>query len=161
MIGEEAATDTFLTQQEPPRMLILSERVGGCMLRRSFGILGVILALFPNRVIEWYEQVAFADRGESSPKTWLSPAIRAKGVVFIFASLTGGILYRGLLFGTGVAGILAFLFPKQYLKTGIKVAYTHSGDVVWKPLFITIARILGGCYAIAASKSILKQLNGN
>ena len=142
-------------------MLILSERVGGCMLRRSFGILGVILALFPNRVIEWYEQVAFADRGESSPKTWLSPAIRAEGIVFIFASLTGGILYRGLMIGTGVAGILAFLFPKQYLNTGIKIAYTHGSDIVWKRLFITTARILGGCYAIAAFKSVRKQLKGN
>jgi hypothetical protein len=116
------------------------------MSRALFGILGVFLALLPERVARAYETAAFENPEACTAKEYLVPVIRTEGVVFALVSLAGGRAYDRLMDVTGIAGALALCFPRRYLETGASLVYEYSDALEWRGKFVTVARVLGAAF---------------
>ena len=113
------------------------------MARLAFGPLGVVMALFPDAVLEAFEDVALENPEECTANPYIVPAIRAEGAVYALASVVGGRTYRWLLGIGGVAGVVVALFPDRYLEFGAELAYENPEDVAWNDDFVTAVRVLG------------------
>ncbi|SDR43784.1 hypothetical protein [Natronobacterium texcoconense] len=120
------------------------------MVRLLFGLLGVVIALFPDGVRETYEEVAFENSDDATPKPWLVSGIRAEGILYALASAAGGKSYAWLLNVAGLAGGLAALFPKQYLETGVEVAYEDADTLEWRDGVVTAVRGIGTLLVLLA-----------
>ena len=123
------------------------------MVRVIGGLLGVLLALFPERCLETYESVAIENRDECSRRSWIVPAVRVEGVGFLLASLLGGQAYARLLDIVGLAGSVALVAPQRYLRFGGRVGYTGTGPVEWNRRFVTAVRIIGALVLAAAVRN--------
>ncbi|AFZ72605.1 hypothetical protein [Natronobacterium gregoryi] len=120
------------------------------MVRLLFGLLGALMALFPDGVREAYETAALEDPDASEPKPWLVSGIRAEGIVYALASTVGGKSYAWLLNVAGIAGVLAALFPKQYLETGAELAYEDADALEWRDGVVTAIRGIGALLVVLA-----------
>lgn len=126
------------------------------MSRAIFGLLGVLLALFPKRSFDVYEAFALEDPEECTAKPWIVPAIRTEGLVFALCSLTGRTAYRWLLTLVGVAGGVALLFPRRYLDFGADQAYERPETVTWKRRFVASVRVFGA-FALGLALTGLRE----
>jgi len=126
------------------------------MSRVVFGLLGVVLALFPERSLAAYEGFAIENPDECDRKAWIVPAVRAEGLVFALCSLTGERAYARLLNLVGAAGAIALLFPRQYLDFGANLGYEQPGAVEWTDRFVTAVRGLGALSLILALRAAKK-----
>ncbi|MCW8172918.1 hypothetical protein [Natrialba swarupiae] len=127
------------------------------MSRIVFGLIGVVVALFPDGVIESYEAIALENPEECSAKPWLAPAVRAEGVLYVLATLAGGRAYGWLLNVAGVAGLVAAVAPKQYLDAGASLAYDRPEEVNWNEGFVTGVRVLGFALVVLAARALGKR----
>jgi hypothetical protein len=120
------------------------------MTRRLFAALGIVMALFPDRVLSGYERIAFEAPEEAAARAWIPGAIRGEGLAFALAGVMGGAAHAWLLRFLGVVGAFAAIAPRQYLALGGRVAYERSTEVRWRSGFVTAARGLGVlCVALA------------
>ena len=124
------------------------------MARLAFGPLGVVMALFPDAVLEAFEDVALENPEECTAKPYLVPAVRVEGVVYALASVVGGRAYRWLLGIGGVAGVVVALFPDRYLAFGAELAYENPEDVEWSDDFVTAVRVLGVVLVLLALSAV-------
>lgn len=127
------------------------------MGRFTFGFLGLVLALFPERVVESYEELAFENPEECAAKGWIVPGTRAEGLAFAVFSLIGGKGYAWLMNLTGAAGVVALLFPKRYLDFGTELAYERPEAVEWKDGFVDLTRFLGALYVLLAIEAFKRR----
>ncbi|SEL47746.1 hypothetical protein [Haloferax larsenii] len=123
------------------------------MSRIVFAILGAVVAVFPKQTLTVYEWLAIENRDECTRRSWVVPAVRVEGVVFLVASLLGGKTYQRLLDFSGAVGAVALAAPKQYLGVGGWLSYQSSETVEWNSRFIAVARSFGGLVLLSAIRS--------
>ncbi|MEY7847778.1 hypothetical protein AB7C87_01050 [Natrarchaeobius sp. A-rgal3] len=127
------------------------------MSRIVFGLVGAVVALFPEGVLEAYETVALENPDECSAKPWLVSAIRAEGVLYVLATLAGGRAYGWLTNVAGIAGLAAAVTPRQYLDAGASFAYERPEDVDWNEEFVTGVRVIGVMLVVLALSAFRKR----
>ncbi|WP_311172315.1 hypothetical protein [Halobellus ordinarius] len=120
------------------------------MIRAFIGVLGVLTAVFPNRIIAIFETVAIENPDEYTRKPWTDSAIRSEGIVVTVASLIGRQAYAWLMNLTGVFGAVVLLFPEAYRDFATSLLYTHPDEVEWNDQFTNRIRLIGIAYIILA-----------
>lgn len=120
------------------------------MTRILLAALGVVMALFPDRVLSGYERIAFEAPEKATTRSWIPGAIRAEGLAFALPGAVGGAAHAWLLRIIGVVGAFAAVAPRQYLALGGRVAYERATELQWRAGFVTVTRGLGVlCVALA------------
>ena len=127
------------------------------MGRTLLTVLGIVMALFPDRVTDWYQRIAFEDPEAAVGKEWLPAAVRAEGLVVGLLALVGGRGYAWLLNLMGLAGGIVVLFPKEYLDWGARVAYRNPEEIEWVDWFPTVARGLGVLYVVGSLREYRRR----
>ncbi|AXR77352.1 hypothetical protein [Natrarchaeobaculum sulfurireducens] len=118
------------------------------------------MALFPDSVLEAFENVALENPEECTANPYIVPAIRAEGTLYALASVVGGRTYRWLLGIGGVAGVVVALFPDRYLEFGAEIAYENPEAVDWNDDFVTAVRVLGVVLVLLALNAARSGGNG-
>lgn len=131
------------------------------MARVIFGLLGLVSALFPERVCKTYERIAIENPDECTARASFIPAIRTEGLMFAVVSLVGGTAYAWLMNLVGAAGALAVLFPEQSLTLQARVVYEQPDTVEWKERFTTVVRWFGVLYLVLALGAFRKRRSDN
>lgn len=129
------------------------------MIRGFIGLLGVLTALVPNRMIAIFEGLAIENPDECATKPWISSGIRAEGVVIVAASLLGGRAYAWMMNLTGTFGAVILLFPQLYQRVATALLYEHPDEVKWNDRFTNGVRIIGVVYLLLAIRSLRKRRN--
>lgn len=127
------------------------------MARTLLAALGVIMALFPDRVTDWYQRIAFENPEAAVGKDWLPSAVQAEGLVVGLLALVGGRSYGWLLNLMGIAGGIVVIFPKRYLDWGMRVAYRNPEEIEWTSRFPTLARGLGILYVVGSLRAYKRR----
>lgn len=125
-------------------------------MRLVIGVLGAITALFPDRIIAVFEEVAISDSGDASTRLWFRSSIRVEGILITAACLFPGRLYAGMLNLTGLFGTVVVLFPDIYRKIATTMMYDRPDQVEWNNRFTPLVRLIGVVYIIMAIRA-LKQ----
>ncbi|MFB6164657.1 MAG: hypothetical protein ABEJ31_05815 [Haloarculaceae archaeon] len=125
------------------------------MIRLVFAVIGLLEALFPRKLIDFFEPVAFenADAGELRATT--VPIARLEGVVFTIAALRrrgSSSLLWGLL---GTVGLTAALAPERYLQTGLRMAYRNPEELTVRSWVVPLTKAVGALYVVAALRGLL------
>lgn len=127
------------------------------MLRAVVGILGVLTALFPDRILDVFETVAIENPDESATKSWVRSGIRVEGLVVTIASIIGGRVYGRMMAFTGMFGAIVLLFPRLYRRFAITLLYEHPDKVEWNHRFTDGVRIIGALYVLFALRAFIKR----
>ena len=128
------------------------------MSRALIGVLGAILAAFPERVVRVYESIALGNAEEATAKRYLVPTVRAEGLAYVLVAAIDGRVYDRLMDVVGVFGALALCFPRRYLETGGRLVYADG--VQWRDGFVTVARALGAGALALSVRAYLKRSDG-
>ena len=131
------------------------------MARTLLAGLGILMALFPERVTDRYQRLAFENPEAAVGKGWLNSAVRAEGLVIALVSLVGGRGYGWLLNLMGIAGGIVLLFPKRYLDWGASVAYRNPEEIEWTGWVPTVARGLGVLYVVGSLREYKRRHCGD
>jgi len=118
------------------------------MTRASFVTLGVVEALFPARITDLYEKLAYENPDDGVRKEWLLSVVRAEGVVVAVVCLLGGRGYAWLLNLMGFAGAVAACFPSQYHDFATRLIYENPDEIESTDRFPMIIRGLGLLYVV-------------
>ncbi len=116
------------------------------MARASFVALGIVEALFPARITDLHEKLAYENPDEVVRKEWLLSVVRAEGIVVGAVSLLGGRGYAWLLNFMGLAGAVAACFPSQYHHFATRLIYENPDEIESTDRLSTIIRGLGLLY---------------
>ncbi|SDR29428.1 hypothetical protein [Natronobacterium texcoconense] len=127
------------------------------MARPFIGFLGVLAALFPDRMVALFESVAVDNPDECSTRSWLESGIRTEGVVIVAASLLGGRAYGWLLNLTGAFGAVLLLFPRVYRDLATVLVYDRPDDVEWNDAFTRGVRVIGVAYLLLSIQAFVKR----
>lgn len=127
------------------------------MVRAFIGILGVLTAIFPNRIIELFEAVAIENPDDCTRKPWIDSGIRTEGIVVAVVSVIGRRVYAWLLNLTGVFGAVILLFPEGYRDFATTLLYEHPDEVEWNDRFTNRIRIIGVVYILLAVWTYTKR----
>ena len=120
------------------------------MSRLLLGVLGLVLAAIPDRVIEWYESIAVASPDVPATKPWLPSVVRAEGIAYVAIALVGGRAYAWTMGLVGAVGAIAAAIPERYLAFGARIGYDRPGSIVWRDRFVSVVRAIGvGCVLLA------------
>ena len=123
------------------------------MARSSLVALGIVEALFPARLTDWFENTAYENPDDVVRKEWLLSVVRAEGVVLAVVSLLGGRGYAWLLNTMGFVGTIAACFPRQYVGFATKLAYENPAEIESTDRFLSIVRGLGVLYVLTCLKA--------
>ena len=127
------------------------------MSRALFGVLGALLAAFPERVIQAYESIAFENAEAATARRYLIPTVRAEGLAYVLVAAIGGRAHDRLMDVVGVFGALALCFPRRYLETGGRLVYEDADELEWRNGFATAARALGAVFLAVSVRAFLKR----
>lgn len=130
------------------------------MGRFLIGLVGSIAAVFPDRMLDLFEQFAVENPREGTPKPWIGSAIRTEGVIVVLASLVGGRAYAWMMNITGIFGAIIVAAPDLYRRFAIAFLYEDSDVVKWDDRFTTGVRIIGLLYVLLAAVSFRKRQTG-
>jgi len=120
------------------------------MARTSFIILGIVEALFPSRLTDLYEKLAYENPEAGIRKEWLGSVVRAEGIVVAILSLLGGRGYAWFLNFIGLAGAIAASFPAQYLDFATRLIYENPEDIESTDRIPAVIRGLGLLYVFVS-----------
>ena len=124
------------------------------MIRPLLGLVGIVLALVPGRIIGLYEILAIKNPDECPPKGWVTPAIRAEGIGLAIFALSGGRAYTTFMKFVGAVGVVAFFFPRQYAAFGFSIAWNRSDSIEWKSGFFQAVRVAGAFSVLLAHRAL-------
>lgn len=127
------------------------------MFRPLVGLLGVLSALFPERILALFEGVAIENADDAAIEQWLSNGIRIEGVVVTLASVVGGRAYAWMMNLTGAFGVLLLLAPRLYRAFATRVLYDSPSDVEWNDRVTTGLRVIGFGYLAMAVVEYAKR----
>jgi hypothetical protein len=128
------------------------------MIRSFLGLLGLLTALFPERIIEVYETVAIENPEECDVQPGIRPGIRAEGALVTLASLTDGRAYAWMMNLTGAFGAVVLAFPHLYRDIDTALVYDDPDAVEWNDRFTDGVRTLGLVYVLMAVKAYKNRL---
>jgi len=126
-------------------------------MRPVIGVLGAITALFPNHIIDVFEEVAISDSGDASTRSRFRSSIRVEGILITIACLLGGRLYAGMLNLTGLFGAVVVLFPDMYRKIATTLIYDQPHKIEWNDRFTPVVRLIGVVYILMAIRAFKKR----
>jgi hypothetical protein len=123
------------------------------MVHRTLALFGLVEALAPRRLVALGERLAFRDRGESELRSWVVPAARLEGLLWVLLARRGSSsTLRSLL---TVIGLPALLAPEQFLHTGLRLAYENSDRIEPRPWVVPATRLVGLAYVLVGFRSWL------
>lgn len=127
------------------------------MIRAIIGLIGVLTAVFPDRIIEVFEAVAIENPDDCTRKPWIDSGIRTEGIVVAVASVIGRRVYAWLMNLTGVFGAVVLLFPEAYRDFATTLLYEHPDEVEWNNRFTNRIRLIGVVYILLAVWTYTKR----
>lgn len=122
-----------------------------------FGLLGIVMALFPEQVRGLYERLAFENPEEVRARSTFSPAIRAEGIGFVLVSILGGRAYKASMYVLGLAGAIALVVPKQALRFSEAYAYEQPETIEWNRGLVGAIRCFGVLYLLIALNALTNR----
>lgn len=127
------------------------------MSRAMSGLLGIVMALFPEQVRGLYERFAFVNSEEVRARSTFSPAIRAEGIGFVLVSVLGGRAYRASMYALGLAGTIALVVPKQALRFSETYAYERPETIEWNEGVVGAIRCIGVLYLLISLSALTNR----
>ena len=127
------------------------------MARRLLGVLGVLAAVLPDRMVDVFETVAIENPEECTTRPWVRPGIRLEGVAIVVASVVGGRAYAWLMNLAGVFGAVVVLFPQVYREVAVPLLYENPGEVEWNDRATDGVRVIGVVYVLVARRAARKR----
>ena len=127
------------------------------MLKRLMLAVGVVEVLFPKRVIRTAERIALENPGDCDLRGSTVPIARLEGITYLAFVLRGDTSapwFRRLF---GLFGAFAFLFPRQCMGLGTRLAYRNSDECEWKPWVEPATRVVGLFYVLVAVSGVLND----
>lgn len=126
------------------------------MSRLIGAFVGVVMALFPNKFLTEFENLASKNPDEFQAKHWLVPYVQAEGLLVALLCLAGGRAYALVMKFIGAIGVIQFLSPEKYLEFGANMAYEQPDTYEWKKGVLPAIRIIGVICILLAVRA-LKQ----
>ena len=120
------------------------------MMRTLVVAVGLLEALFPDRLVSRAERVAFENPDDARLRPWTIPMARLEGLAFAWIGLYDGVRSESVVRLLGPLGVLMCLFPRQALAFGLAVAYENPGEIEPKPWVGHATRGIGACYVVLA-----------
>lgn len=127
------------------------------MIRPMVGLLGIVTALVPDRILEAYETFAIENPDEQSLRSGVSRGIRGEGAVVTVLSLLGGRGFAWMMNVTGAFGAFVLLFPERYQRLAARLLYENPEDVKWNDRFADGVRVIGVLYVFLALREFQKR----
>jgi hypothetical protein len=125
------------------------------MAKRTLALLGLLEALFPRRIVTLAERVTFRDRGEAELRSWIVPAARAEGLLWLLLVRRGSTPALGTLLG--IAGVPALLAPRRTLDVALRLAYEESETIELASWVVPVTRVIGVVYVLAGLRSLRRR----
>ncbi|MGB9965705.1 hypothetical protein [Halobacterium hubeiense] len=129
------------------------------MIRPLVGVLGALSALFPDEIVELFENLAIANPSEGTVRGWVRPAVRSGGVLIASISPLNGRAYAWLMNLTGLFGAIVFLFPDLYRRFATAFLYERPESIEWNERFKSAVRAIGALYVFFAAKTYRERHN--
>lgn len=125
------------------------------MASRLLALVGLVETLFPNCIVAVAERVAFRDRGEAELRSWVRPAARVEGLLWVLLARRSRSSPLRLLLG--VLGVPLVLAPRRAAAVGLKLAYERSETIELAPWVAPATRIIGLVYVLAGVRSLSEE----
>ena len=132
---------------------MIARLVPSDMLRTFTAVLGVLVALFPDKAVDGFEAGFIENPGECRRKPLGRLGIRAEGIVVLAASLAGGRAYAWLMDVTGIAGSILLVVPRAYRTVANAMLYEEPDRVEWNERFAAVVRLIGLVYVLLAVRA--------
>ena len=120
------------------------------MFRKILFTIGLVEALAPERFVETAEGIALENPDECELKSWVVPVARAEGFLFLGLAWRGGTSYSVFKQLLGGIGLLAVLYPRLFVDSAAKMAYTDAERCTWKAWCYPLTRFVGVLYVAIA-----------
>lgn len=127
------------------------------MIRPLTGLLGVLTALVPDRIVEVFERVAITNPGTNAMRPGARAAIRGEGVLVVLVSLLGGRVYAWTMYVTGAFGAFIAVFPAAYRTIAGRLLYEDPSSVEWNERFSERVRFVGVLYVLLALREAISR----
>lgn len=122
------------------------------MASKLLTLVGLLEALFPGRIVAVAERLAFRDPGEAELRSWIRPAARMEGLLWMLLARRSG--SSPLRLFLGLLGVPLVLAPDRAASVGLKLAYERSETIELAPWVIPAARVVGLVYILVGARSI-------
>lgn len=122
------------------------------MIRTLFAVYGILVAAVPQRVIDFWEPLAFETAGDAELRPWIIPIARLEGITFLIAALRDEDAST-LATLVGILGVPAMVAPRRYLDWGLNVAYRDASEIKVRSWVVPFTRLLGGLYVLTALRA--------
>ena len=120
------------------------------MIRSLLATLGLVTALFPDRIVGLFEAIAVKNPDEIAVHSWFNHLIRVEGVVIVLAALRDGRLYAWVMNLTGLFGAILVLVPDLYERIAGLLVYEDPDSVEWHDHLSDGIRMIGVVYVLLA-----------
>lgn len=120
------------------------------MLRSILTTVGIVELLTPEALIDAAERIALENPDECELRPWVLPGARVEGLTFLVLMWRSDETYSAFKKYLGLFGLLALLFPRTYVDSGSKLAYTDATDPDWRPWVYPGTRAVGLLYLLVA-----------
>lgn len=127
------------------------------MLRELFTAFGIIEFLIPEALITKAEQLGLENPEECESRSWAVPAARVEGLLLVLLMQRRDSSYSTGKKILGLIGILSLLYPRAYIDTAVKLAYTDASSCDWQPWVYRGTRLTGLFYVIIAINELRKD----
>jgi len=112
------------------------------MVRPLSTLYGLLLLVAPQRLIDFWEPIAFEDTDDAELRTGVVTVARLEGLALLVSGLRDSDSSR-LQSVFGAFGLVALLAPRQYLDFGTKLAYKNADDISVKSWVVPLTRVFG------------------
>lgn len=120
------------------------------MFRPILGALGLLFVLVPDRLVEATERWATGTPDVSELRSWVVPAVRLEGALYVLLAWRGGVGYSAFKQFLGGIGLLALASPERFVDAGTRLAYENPEECRWKSWVYALTRVLGLAYLLLA-----------
>lgn len=120
------------------------------MFRKLLGVFGLLWVLAPDRLAQATERWATETPGVPELRSWVVPAIRIEGALYVLIAWRGGGPSAALKKFLGGVGLFALAYPEQFVDYGTRLAYRNPEECEWKSWVYTMARFVGLVYLLMA-----------
>ena len=121
------------------------------MLRTILLLIGLAGTLLPKGLVETAARFALENPDECELRSWVVPAARAEGVLYLFLARRGEASYSAFRKFLGVIGLLLLWSPRRFIHASTRLAYTDAGNCEWKSWVYPVARLFGFVYVFVAA----------